>query len=476
MSLDRREFIKLTGGSIAASLSVGMLGGCESILEQINNRPIRKNISTLSDTDPIIQAYKDGVSAMKALSSTDRRNWTAQADIHNDFCPHGNWYFLPWHRAYLYYFEAIIRELSGYQDFALPYWNWTCQPSIPGVFFGSSNTLNDTTRTKGATDIIPTSYTGEDVMDDIFDLTDFESFGSYESGGFGELEGTPHNLVHGWIDGNMSEYMSPLDPVFWCHHNMVERCWWEWNITRGNPNPDSSDWYDLSLGGMFCDKDGNLINNITVGTTSLMPLLSYQYDDQVIPCSSRVSGFKAIPERLSNDDDLREFLKKGGPYRIKTLDRISSEALSRVVIRGGSEKRITIPTSANRMLKSNLAKDSRYLLKVNKATLTNASDVFVRVFVNSPSGAVMRDKDDLHYAGSFAFFGSGEHAHHSEGNTYYIDITNTVKRLRRKGLIKDDSDIDLSFVAVSIADGKSIPQGGVEISNAEILRSEAKPN
>src|SRR5262249_30234876 len=51
-------------------------------------------------------------------------------------CPHGNWWFLPWHRAYLYYFERTLRWASGNPDLALPYWNYSDpkQRMLPRVF------------------------------------------------------------------------------------------------------------------------------------------------------------------------------------------------------------------------------------------------------------------------------------------------------------------------------------------------------
>ena len=55
--------------------------------------------------------------------------------IHLLDCPHGNWWFLVWHRGYLGWFEKTCRELSKDQDFALPYWDWTADPRIPASFF-----------------------------------------------------------------------------------------------------------------------------------------------------------------------------------------------------------------------------------------------------------------------------------------------------------------------------------------------------
>ena len=82
----------------------------------------------------MIESYEIAITKMKQLPSTDRRNWTRQAQIHNTFCRHSSWLVLPWHRAYLFYFEQICKELSGNEGFALPYWDWTANPQIPAVF------------------------------------------------------------------------------------------------------------------------------------------------------------------------------------------------------------------------------------------------------------------------------------------------------------------------------------------------------
>ena len=55
--------------------------------------------------------------------------------VHLFDCPHGNWWFLPWHRGYLGWFERICRELSTDQTFALPYWDWTKTPRVPAAMF-----------------------------------------------------------------------------------------------------------------------------------------------------------------------------------------------------------------------------------------------------------------------------------------------------------------------------------------------------
>jgi tyrosinase len=82
-----------------------------------------------------IDSYKKAIRAMLALPPTDPRNWYRIALSHLLDCPHGNWWFLPWHRGYLGWFEQQCRELSGDSNFALPYWDWTTEPRIPAVMF-----------------------------------------------------------------------------------------------------------------------------------------------------------------------------------------------------------------------------------------------------------------------------------------------------------------------------------------------------
>lgn len=292
--LSRRDFLHASGaaGIVAMLASSGLLGACtqqqlQDFLNRIHNRPVRKDIATLSPTDPVIQSFKRAVQAMKALDPSDRRNWTNQATIHNDFCPHHNWLLLPWHRAYLWYFEEICRELSGDNNFALPYWNWTANPTIPAVFFDPASSLYDANRDKGPSDTISAGYVGTSVINGILGETNFLNFASgpidvnadqrtsnYQS----PLEATPHNNVHTFIGGDMGTFMSPLDAVFWTHHGRVDELWVEWNIIRGNANSSDGAWASRHF-TEFCDRHGNPVD-VTVFATVLMPFFNYRYDTQ----------------------------------------------------------------------------------------------------------------------------------------------------------------------------------------------------
>lgn len=85
--------------------------------------------------DRVLGSYKKAISEMLKLPPEDPRNWYRNALVHTLDCPHGNWWFLVWHRGYIGWFERICRELSGDPDFALPYWDWTKEPSVPLAMF-----------------------------------------------------------------------------------------------------------------------------------------------------------------------------------------------------------------------------------------------------------------------------------------------------------------------------------------------------
>lgn len=279
-------FLQLTAAGALATL----LSSCQvlqAILDAIRNRRVRKDISTLSASDPDLVTFKSAVAMMRALPAGNTRNWLSQANIHANFCPHGNWLFLPWHRAYLYRFEEISRELTGSTTFALPYWNWTKNPQIPAVFFDTTSPLYDAARSAGPSSTISTSVTGQPVIDGILAQANFLLFasgsisasaGQRTPASYGPLEGNPHNNVHGFVGGDMGAVsLSPRDPIFWTHHNMIERIWVDWNMKLGNPNTNDSAWTQRRF-TEFYDRTGNPVS-FTVNEMALYPLFNYRYDD-----------------------------------------------------------------------------------------------------------------------------------------------------------------------------------------------------
>ena len=124
----------------------------------------RRDVWELSEEDPwhpIIEWYARAVTAMQGRDGmasppedfvpSDPTSWRYLAAIHDSFildkslwpqgatwneCQHFTWFFLPWHRIYLHYFESVVRQtitdLGGPDDWSLPYWDYS-DPNKPDV-------------------------------------------------------------------------------------------------------------------------------------------------------------------------------------------------------------------------------------------------------------------------------------------------------------------------------------------------------
>jgi tyrosinase len=477
-TLDRRAL--LTGSmSLGALASTVALGGCEDFFNRIRHRPVRQNVATLDPNGSVITTFKNAVKAMKGLPTTDNRYWNKQAEIHNNHCPHGNWFFLSWHRAYLFAFEQICRKLTGDSSFALPYWHWQAQPSIPGPFWGgSTNPLFDMNRVATATSVANPSFIGADALQSVLDNTNFELFASGSATMlrppppkvYGALEATPHNYIHGtFVLGDMGGFMSPLDAVFWCHHCMIDCMWVAWNIRCGNANTNDTTWTQFSFTDFF-DENGAATTISTVATI-LMPLLSYRYDDPLIghgTCPSGASPISTTPPppptgpwtmKKAADidrDTLRKFLEKGAPSK---LDIVSRLPIARGLTMEGGKAAVSRTPITAEQLAPVLGNRQRLLLSIADVKQPPETDAFLRAFVNLPEASADTPTTDPHYAGSFAFFG-GDHGDMpgmaggaAAGVSFLVDVSETVRRLKTQNQLAGDA-LAVTLVAVPGPAGK----------------------
>ncbi len=468
-SFNRRDFLRGAGALGITGIALWS-GGCEACKTQIENRPTRRNIANLPANDPIIQTYKDAVTAMQNLPNGDARNWTRQAQIHLNFCPHGNWWFLPWHRAYLFYFERICRQLTGNKDFALPYWNWTTSPSMPAPFWGNGNPLFDSTRSITSSDTADPSWVSAPVIDGILNETNFFLFasnaavGQRDPAGSGMLEQTPHNNIHGWVCGDMCAYMSPLDPVFWCHHNMLDCLWVDWNINRGNANTNDANWSNHPF-TEFCDENGAPVT-VNVITTVLYPIFSYQFE---------ACGPNAMTSKIAADKQaLEKFLRAGAPATLEFTKRfelrqsVTTEALK------PTAASIKVERDAFKTVLETGGPKDKVVLTLDQVDIPDKRDFFVRVFVNKPDASPQTPIEDPHYAGSFGFFSDESMKGHEAGGAmpkagFLVDVTPTLRRLHQAGSLNGEQ-IDVNLVTVPYsrreASGQRVTLGRLELGTA----------
>jgi tyrosinase len=429
-----------------------------------NGLRTRENVAGMGRNHPTLAAYRAAVQQMKSLPESDPRNWRRQALIHFDGCPHGNWYFLPWHRKYILDFEKICRDLSGNPNFALPYWDWTGTRSIPRPFW--RGTLLDTTRVIGQNDTIPAQFVGQPIIDDILNQTEFELFGSTRPlrpeqnntdpswqrarGAKGLLERTPHDQVHVTIAGNMITLMSPLDPIFWLHHCNIDRLWAEWNAPpRSRPNTSSALWSTFTLRPF----------NTPVRDLQSITQLGYTYDTLAQPQLAEVSELPLLMDRASNRFELMEpqaaSLGQEASFSVQTPES-------------------AVPRAAAAVSAADVAEDGgpKVLAFVQGVEPPENKEVSVNVFLNCPYLSAETPLSDPHYVGNFTFFGVHEHEDEAEGEhdmkmSFAFDLTEPVARLR--ALEPDiESRLTVQLMPVPL-EGRDVPPEDIEIEGVEIV-------
>jgi tyrosinase len=224
------------------------LGTASAGTQKVNDVRHRLSIDRLAPNQ--VQGLRRAFEKMQALKASDNRSFQHHAGIHGlpmpFHCKHGTPLFLPWHRAYLYFFELDMRDrVPELKNFAIPWWNWTSTRSheygLPEAYTKSGkNPLRSaqvdpqavkeaadqgitikpkTSRSPGNPADLPMS----DTIQAILDLGDFLDFSN-------QLENI-HGDVHVWVGGHMSDITAAaFDPIFWAHHAMIDRLWRIWQV------------------------------------------------------------------------------------------------------------------------------------------------------------------------------------------------------------------------------------------------------
>ncbi len=296
---------------------------------------IRRDIWDLEESQewhPITLAYARAVATLRQRDPLDPTSWSYQGAIHGtqatperpgwNQCQHGGWYFLPWHRLYLHYFERIVRSAvisdGGPDDWALPYWDYdrggtsnTLPPAFrnPLMPDGSENPLyvRERRRSINAGAPLPEEITSPALALGMPTFTPLPrpGFGGgrtrvahfwTEPGG---LEQTPHNDIHNAVGGPGGWMADPdlaaLDPIFWLHHANIDRLWSVWLADATHLNPSDAAWLNQQF-ALF-DEAGNREVKAARDALDTVEQLDYEYDSGVPSSAALERGGVAMPER-----------------------------------------------------------------------------------------------------------------------------------------------------------------------------------
>jgi hypothetical protein len=219
----------------------------------------RKNIDEFVDDQGAKETLKDALDKSIKLGEYSKLvtfHSQYMYDIHSfGGAPRVNERFLPWHRVYLIKLEEMLNNVMKKEEpskdfnIAFPYWNWEHTRKIPDWFQDITPRMDvevylyDENGEPTGTQIfnvqverspnpnLSNELPNEDQVNQVKQRNTFVTFTE-------RLEFGPHNAVHNLVGGTMGNpYISPLDPLFFCHHANVDRIWAGWQkkqIDEGN--------------------------------------------------------------------------------------------------------------------------------------------------------------------------------------------------------------------------------------------------
>ncbi len=471
MHVSRRSFLAASGAALVAST--------------MRSKRLRANQTTpfvrrsLLDPQigPVLDSYRKAITNLLQLPPTNPLNWYRLAFIHELDCPHQNWWFLPWHRGYLGWFEQICRDASGDQSFALPYWDWTATPELPAPF-GDNSVLNPsnpafigaladfqnqftnpvTSLYQGfnaaqlaelpargldtanafvnqiSNDFFPSSQARQpdygggfpvtvslDTIHQALNATTFEDFGSKPTPGPGHsqmigegtLESQPHDNVHGATGGFMSQFLSPVDPIFYMHHSNIDRLWDVWTRKQQKimqptlPQPPGLQTWQNEPFLFYVDRQGNPNAQNTAGIYATIGQFNYNYtpgsgEDVVNTAAPPIAAaFHAIPSTLT-----------------RSMVDFQQPTWGSASLPAGTNRTIGVP--GGRQI-------------VARITLDIPPDhrgMKFNVLVNPPQGATSVGFHDPSFAGTITPFGIHGAGHMMAASTFDIPLNRSLEQLQ----------------------------------------------
>lgn len=272
---------------------------------------IRFDLLRLNEED--LQDLRDAFDAMYEISELavgDSRGFAALARGHGydlDLCHNDNRIFLTWHRSYAYSFEKALNTALQWKrgdlelELTLPYWDWTQFKTATHASNGLPKVLNDPDYVNASGDTVPNplararslyrvisqGLSGDDqftkryptqlrgaisfLRNEVDRYLTNPSFTSFQDDfNFGAHGGVhvvvggqdPNSPLPNFIGDMSSTNSASYDPVFWLHHCMCDKVWFDWQVLHPGANvPDhvlDTVVYDGRVGRDLIDAETSL--------------------------------------------------------------------------------------------------------------------------------------------------------------------------------------------------------------------------
>lgn len=274
------------------------------------------------------------------------------------------------------------------------------------------------------------------------------------------LDSKPHGQIHNGVGDirNMGAVpWAARDPVFWVHHSQVDRIWASWNAAGGQNPTDPS---FLSMQYTFARPDGTAV---LVTNEDMLDIATLGYDYQTLIPTDPIPPVEGSIPALCPGEAVA-----GNRYLVSetnaTVNIILGSAPATVNVNISSDGLAGGQVMQSLAVKSAETDTGIYLRFTGMMAQTAVGTSF-GVYLGLPIGAAP-SPDSPYYAGVLHYF---NHTHmpgmdHSVENSqaYLINITDTVQRMQRLGLITSDISVTINPLKPSAVSGAPVI-GGIEV-------------
>jgi hypothetical protein len=227
-----------------------LLWSCILLSFNLEGQRIRKNHQEMTPSEKLV--YRNAVIARKDILVERALHHAThfQSEIHtvvkvggtfpnNTFEYFNGTQFLPWHRLFMIDFEQTLRSsgVANADKITLPYWDWRIENTLSNTTWDDAGFLDLTTLNNSGFGItraigVNNNLANSSLLNDMMLLTN-NLPANYETANdlstfFSKRLEFWHNAGHQFVGGTMIPTESPRDPVFYLHHNFVDKLWQDW--------------------------------------------------------------------------------------------------------------------------------------------------------------------------------------------------------------------------------------------------------
>lgn len=417
--------------------------GDSPLTQGVSQRYVRKNIYS-PEAQKDVEALEKALAIMQKTDCSDPLSWYYQGAMHwipeeingkNKLCNSYQTYkdlkaawdncthtesgaeeihFLVWHRMYTYHFEKIVRKVSGYSDFALPYWGYTNvedslkNRTMPERYRDKASALYQAARLDSLLNGIPISGSATRKLS-LTKLNENHSYALYNK----NIDRAPHGAMHNYIGfgndtlgklkynnvwqqdtyGMMSEVATAaFDPIFWVHHANIDRIWQQWTNSPNGQKVLLEELKKVPWSYVFFDENGKKIEYTIEEVVDMLYNMDYDYDDTKVYA-------KEIPKNNLLVFSVQDFTK--GDTLSTSSRKIALNKDIKISLPNTKGKNVRLLTKSN--------KKGEILILSVTVSFAKAPKGDFEVYLNLPTN-VKATPENKYFAGFMTFFGA-DHKH-----------------------------------------------------------------